>query len=212
MTLTIKNISNKKRMLLHVGCGQKHLKDLPDYFAEGWREIRYDIDESCKPAIQGDITDLKGIRDASIDAIWSSHNIEHLFAHEAPVAIGEFQRVLKDDGFLIITCPDLKTACRVAGERGLDATLYTSRAGPITPRDVLFGHQRSIRSGGHYMAHRNGFDLQSLNALLSRGKFKKVYGERIGYELWFIASNADISTQEAREQLSEIKPKRLEAA
>lgn len=212
MTTAKRRKTAKKRVLLHVGCGRKRLKDLPDYFAAGWREIRYDIDEGCKPTIQGDITDLQGVEDATIDAIWSSHNIEHLFAHEAPVAIAEFQRVLKDDGFLIITCPDLKTACRVAGERGLDAALYTSRAGPITPRDILFGHQRSVQSGGHFMAHKNGFDLQSLNALLSRGGFKKVYGERIGYELWFIACNANISTDEARERLSEIKPKRLEAA
>ncbi len=199
------------RTLLHVGCGQKRLQDLPDHFAD-WREVRYDIDEGCKPDIQGDITDLSEIEDESVDGIWSSHNIEHLFAHEAPSAIGEFQRVLNDDGFLIITCPDLKSACRVAGEKGLDATLYTSRMGPITPRDVLFGHQRSIRSGGHYMAHKNGFDLQSLNALLGKGGFKKVYGERKGYELWFIATNADLTTDEARDRLSKIKPKRLEVA
>lgn len=205
------NTSPDQKTLLHVGCGRKRLSDLPDYFA-GWREVRYDIDDGCRPDIQGDITDLNAVGDATADAIWSSHNIEHLFAHEAPLAIAEFRRVLTEDGFLVITCPDLKSACRVAGERGLDATLYTSRMGKITPRDVLFGHQASIRGGGHYMAHKNGFDLQSLNALLTQGGFRKVYGERKGYELWFIASNAALSTEEARERLSEIKPKRLEAA
>lgn len=203
--------SAEQRNLLHVGCGLKRLQDLPDYFAN-WREVRYDIDAGCKPDIQGDITDPNAISDGSIDAIWSSHNIEHLFAHEAPVAIREFQRVLSKDGFLIITCPDLKSACRVAGEKGLDATLYTSRMGPITPRDVLFGHQRSIRSGGHYMTHKNRSGLQSLNALLSKGGYKKVYGERKGYELWFIASNAALTIDEVRDHLSKIKPKRLEAA
>lgn len=62
------------------------------------------------------------------------------------------------------------------------------------------------------MAHKNGFDLQSLNALLSKGGFKKIYGERKGYELWFIASNAVLTTEQARDHLSKIKPKRLEAA
>jgi len=203
--------SAEQRNLLHVGCGLKRLQDLPDYFAN-WREVRYDIDDGCKPDIQGDMTDLNAISDCSIDAIWSSHNIEHLFAHEAPVAIREFQHLLSKDGFRIITCPDLKSACRVAGENGLDATLYTSRIGPITPRDVLFGHQRSIRSGGHYMTHKNRSGLQSLNALLSKGGYKKVYGERKGYELWFIASNAALTIDEVRDHLSKIKPKRLEAA
>lgn len=201
-----------QKTLLHVGCGKKTLKQLPSPFANGWREIRYDIDEGCEPDILGDITDLSGVADASVDAVWSSHNIEHLFAHEAPRAIAEFRRVLTGDGFLIITCPDLRSACRVAGEKGLDATLYTSTMGPITPRDVLFGHQASISSGGYYMAHRNGFDLQSLNALLTGGRFRRVYGERKGYELWFIASNADISTDEARDRLADMKPKRLEVA
>ena len=202
----------RNKTLLHVGCGKKRLTDLPDYFASGWREVRYDIDPSCEPDIQGDITDLAGVKKASADAIWSSHNIEHLFAHEAPKAIAEFRRVLKKKGFLILTCPDLKSACRVAGERGLDATLYTSRMGPITPRDVLFGHQRSIRAGGEYMAHKNGYDLTSLNALLSRGGFRKVYGERIGFELWFIALNEEVSTEKARDRLADVKPDRLKAA
>ncbi len=202
----------KTKTLLHVGCGQKRLKDLPSFFATGWEEVRYDIDEACAPDILGDITDLANVEKSSVDAVWSSHNIEHLFAHEAPKAIAEFRRVLKAKGFLVITCPDLRAACKVAGERGLDAALYTSPAGPITPRDILFGHQASIRRGGHFMAHRNGFDLQSLNTLLSRGGFKKVYGERIAYELWFIAFNSEVSTETARAHLREIKPKRLEAA
>lgn len=209
MNITISKAEDK--VLLHVGCGRKQIGNLPDHFASGWTEIRYDIDPSCAPDIVGDITDLSAIEDGSIDAVWSSHNIEHLFAHEAPRAIAEFRRVLKKDGFLVITCPDLSAAMRMAAKDGLDAMLYTSGMGPITPRDVIFGHQASIRAGGHYMAHKNGFDLKSLNALLSRAGFPKVYGERRGYELWFIACNASLTTDKARERLTEIKPKRLEA-
>ena len=62
------------------------------------------------------------------------------------------------------------------------------------------------------MTHKNGSDLQSLNALLSKGGYKKVYGERKGYELWFIASNAALTIDGVRDHLSKIKPKRLEAA
>ena len=62
------------------------------------------------------------------------------------------------------------------------------------------------------MTHKNRSGLQSLNALLSKGGYKKVYGERKGYELWFIASNAALTIDEVRDHLSKIKPKRLEAA
>ena len=42
---------------------------------------------------------------------------------------------------------------------------------------------------------RTGPACKSLNALLSKGGYKKVYGERKGYELWFIASNAALTTE-----------------
>ena len=44
---------------------------------------------------------------ASVDAVFSSHNIEHLYPHEVPLALKEFMRVLKPDGFVLMTCPDL---------------------------------------------------------------------------------------------------------
>lgn len=205
MTVTITKV--KDRVLLHVGCGKKRLAQLPEHFAKGWREIRDDIDAGCDPDIVGDIIDLGAIEDDAVDAVWSSHNIEHLFAHEAPVAIAEFRRVLTSDGFLIITCPDLASAAKVAATKGLGATLYTSIMGPITPRDVIFGHQASVKAGGHYMAHKNGFDLISLNALLNDAGFAKIYGERRGYELWFIATNVSMTTESIRARLSEIRSK-----
>ncbi len=205
MTITITEA--KDRVLLHVGCGKKRLAQLPEYFAKGWSEIRYDIDPGCHPDIIGDITDLGAIEDGAVDAVWSSHNIEHLFAHEAPVAISEFRRVLAKDGFLIITCPDLSSVVKVAATHGLDAVLYKSGLGPITPRDVLFGHQASIRAGGHFMAHRNGFDLKGLNALLNGAGFAKIYGERHGFELWFIATDVRMTTENIRKRLANIRSK-----
>lgn len=205
MTITI--APAKEKVLLHVGCGRKRLTELPDHFATGWSEVRYDIDPGCRPDIVGDIMDLNAIEDGSVDAVWSSHNIEHLFAHEAPTAVTEFRRVLTNDGFLIITCPDLASAVKVAAAKGLDATLYTSTMGPITPRDVMFGHQASIKAGGHFMAHRNGFDLQGLNQLLLNAGFAKIYGERRGYELWFLASNKPMTTEEIRDRLAQIRGK-----
>ncbi len=157
--------------LLHVRCGQKRLRDLPDYFA-GWREIRYDIDERCNPDIQGDITDLSAIKSGSIDGIWSSHTIEHLFAHEAPVAIAEFHRILTNNGFLTVTCPDLKSACRVAGKKG------------GTPRSTPPACVRSRRE----------------TSCLA------INGQSV------LATNADLTTDEACNHLSEIKPGRLEVA
>jgi predicted SAM-dependent methyltransferase len=38
-----------------------------------------------------------------MDALYSSHNIEHVFAHEVVPTLKEFRRVLKPDGFVVIT-------------------------------------------------------------------------------------------------------------
>jgi len=68
-----------------------------------------DIDPSVAPDIVGTMTDMSAVATASIDAIFSSHNIEHLYPHEVPIALAEFLRVLKDDGFAVVTCPDLRS-------------------------------------------------------------------------------------------------------
>ncbi len=177
------------KTLLHVGCGPKTISNLPQYFSKGWAETRFDIDEKVKPDIIGTLTDMAAVEDDSCDAIWSSHNIEHLFAGEAHTACREFLRVLKPGGFIVITCPDLRVAVEFAAKHGIDETLYTSSAGPITPRDIIFGHQAAIKRGNEYMAHKNGFDLQSLNQLLSNAGFPIVYGLRKSRNLWFIAGD-----------------------
>ena len=85
------------------GCGPFSAEKLHSVFrGPNWREIRVDIDPAVKPDIQASITDLrKDVPDASIDAIWSSHNIEHLYDHEVDPALREFVRVLRPEGFAL---------------------------------------------------------------------------------------------------------------
>ena len=97
-------------VFLHVGCGPKH-KDRTPFASQNWREIRLDIDSAVQPDVIGTMTDMKAVRDASVDAVFSSHNIEHLYPHEVPIALAEFYRVLKPDGFVLLTCPDLQSVC-----------------------------------------------------------------------------------------------------
>ena len=70
------------KTILHVGCGRA---PLPAHFrSPEWREIRYDIDPAVQPDLVGSMTEMAELRDASVDAIWSSHNLEHLLPHEVP--------------------------------------------------------------------------------------------------------------------------------
>ncbi|MDU7589974.1 MAG: methyltransferase domain-containing protein, partial [Acidovorax sp.] len=84
---------------LHIGCGPKRKdKTTRGFNTDAWTELRFDIDESVNPDLVGTMTDMSAVADASVDAIFSSHNIEHLYPHEVPKAFQEFLRVLKPDG------------------------------------------------------------------------------------------------------------------
>ncbi|WP_407495230.1 class I SAM-dependent methyltransferase [Pseudooceanicola sp. MF1-13] len=191
---------SREKTLLHIGCGPKRLKHLPSYFQSGWTEVRLDIDPSVNPDITASITDLSGVEKGAYDAVWSSHNIEHLFHHEAIEMVKQVRQLLTPDGWFVVTCPDIKSAMRHALKHGLDDPLYHSAKGPITPRDVLFGHLASIEAGNEFMAHRNGFDLKSLASVFDQSGFRKFYGHRRATNLWFIAGSFP-STEAAKAQL-----------
>jgi predicted SAM-dependent methyltransferase len=40
---------------------------------------------------------MSALATGSVDAVVSSHNMEHLYPHEVPLALAEFVRVLKPD-------------------------------------------------------------------------------------------------------------------
>ncbi|MCW6511431.1 class I SAM-dependent methyltransferase [Lichenifustis flavocetrariae] len=181
-------------VVLHVGCGPKDIRRMPAYFQDGtWREIRLDIDAAVRPDVLGSMTDMGAVESGSVEAVFSSHNIEHLFPHEVPVALAEFQRVLGPTGFALITCPDLQTvASHVANGRLLDP-LYQSGLGPITPLDILYGHRESIARGNHFMAHRGGFTMRTLGAALQETGFGRVviHRRQPHFDLWAVAMRTD---------------------
>ena len=183
------------KKLLHVGCGPKNKTNTTKIFAgEGWEETRLDIDEEVKPDIITTMTDLSMIKDNEYDAIYSSHNIEHLFAHEVDIALKEFSRVLDNEGEIFITCPDMERAAKEIIKGNFLGVLYESPAGPISAIDVLFGHRESIRNGKHYMAHRVGFTLKILLGLLKAHGFNTVAGISDNmnlYALGLIEKNSD---------------------
>ena len=125
------------KTFLHVGCGPKRKdKTTRGFNLPEWNELRLDIDEKVNPDIVGTMLEMSAVADESVDAIFSSHNIEHLYVHEVPLALKEFLRVLKPDGFLVVTCPDLQSVCALIAENKLTEPAYTSPAGPITPLDL----------------------------------------------------------------------------
>lgn len=198
------------RTILHVGPGhRKNGAKLPPVFQGGdWREVRLDIDPANEPDIVGTMLDMAAVADASVDAVYSAHNIEHVHAHEVLVVLGEFLRVLKPDGFLVVTCPDLQAICRLVVEDKLADAAYMSPAGPITPLDILYGHGAALAAGHHYMAHKTGFTLKTLtHALLSAG-FQSIGGKcrQRGLDLWVVASKGPMEDDQLRALAEKVLP------
>ena len=120
--------------------------------SENWREIRLDIDPAVQPDVIGTMTEMQAVVDASVDAVFSSRNIEHLFP-EVPIALAEFHHP-QARWFVLLACRSLSVCARVANDQLTDAA-YQSGMGPITPW-IYCGHRASMKAGNLYMAHRYG--------------------------------------------------------
>ena len=191
------------KTFLHVGCGPKHKdRTTRGFNTNHWKELRFDIDESGQPDLVGTMTDMSSVASGSVDAVFSSHNIEHLYPHDVPVALAEFLRVLKPDGFAVITCPDLQSVCALIAEDKLTEPAYTSPAGPIAPLDILYGHRPAMARGNLYMAHRCGFTQKVLTGTLQAAGFATVAAKRRGhpyYDLWALGTASALPEPELRE-------------
>jgi SAM-dependent methyltransferase len=153
-----------------------------------WEEVRLDIDPEVKPDVVGSITELDlSFSPQSFDAVWSSHVLEHLYAHEVYPALRQFFRVLKPHGFALIMSPDLEAVARYIVNHGIASVAYESPAGPIRPLDMLYGHTRAIEGGHVHMAHRTGFTAERLGNLLLSAGFSTVSTRTENFEVCALA-------------------------
>jgi len=195
---------------IHVGCGNKYKdKTTKEFNTIFWSEIRLDIDKNVNPDIVGSITDMSSIESGSVEAVFSSNNIEHIYAHEVPRALSEFLRVLKPDGFLVLTCPDLQSVCALVAEDKLLEPMYVSPVGPVSPLDTLYGYGPFLSRGDLYMAHRCGFTQRVLTNHLRACGFPGVICARRGetfHELWAVATKNHLSKTQLRQLASKHFP------
>ena len=188
-------------VVLNAGCGAPDGAALPGYFQD-WKHLRVDINPLAEPDLVASISDLSAIPDGTIDAIWSTHCMEHLFAHEVPLALAEFRRVLAITGFACIIVPDLQAIAEWISSDRLHETIYESAAGPVTAHDMVWGFGPAIAQGEVAMAHRCGFTptlfLQRLN---DAGFPEIVLRRRSNLELGALVLAQTAATSERRESL-----------
>jgi len=168
------------KTLLNVGCGYTNISQLKSFNRVTWKEIRLDIDIKVKPDVVGTLTDMSLIETGSVDAIYSSYNLDHIYAHEVPIALKEFYRVLNEDCIALVKCPDIQTVCELIAQDKLLEPLYEVKGwAPIYPIDIIYGNRQQIQSGNEYMAKKVGFTYSVLNNTFAEAGFKSRYSGRI---------------------------------
>jgi predicted SAM-dependent methyltransferase len=110
----------------------------------------FDIEMRPEVDYIGDAADLSQFEDESIDEIYASHVLEHFNYHlnnELILTLKEWHRVLKPNGKLMISVPDLSILC----------ALYLT---PELSVDDRFRLMRAIFGGqiNQYDIHKVGFD------------------------------------------------------
>ncbi len=183
-----------QKKVLHVGCGPLARAKLHESFlTDDWQEIRLDINPAAHPDIVASITDMRDVASASFDALYSSHNLEHLPPHELSLALCEFFRVLKPTGYALITLPDLQQAAELIAAGREEETVFMTNKGPITPLDMLYGF-RPFLAKNPYMAHQFGYTAATLGKALREAGFVHVAVERDGeFNLWAVASPTTVA-------------------
>lgn len=168
-----KSDTTRSRVFVNAGCGHSGSSSVPMYF-DSWQQLRVDIDLSTNPDMLTSVTDLSVIEDATMHAVWSSHCLEHLFAHEVPMALAEFRRVLCQDGFACIVVPDLQAIANLIAKDRLDECIYESPSGPVTAHDMIWGFGPALASGQTAMAHHCGFTPTPLLKILTDAGFEEI--------------------------------------
>lgn len=190
---------------LHVGCGLKRKHQTTQGFnRDEWDEIRFDIDPSVGPDITGSMTDMSAVEAGSVNAVFAAHSLVHLYPHEVQAAIAEFRRVLAPDGFLLLTCPDLQSICKLVADGKLTEPVHDSPAGTVAPIDILYGMRTSLAQGNHFMAHRSGFTDKVLTATVKACGFGATASMRRDapfYDLWLLATR-DASSEDVLRNLA----------
>ncbi|MBD1937497.1 methyltransferase domain-containing protein [Microcoleus sp. FACHB-68] len=139
---------------LHIGGQEPH----PD-----WKIL--DIEPRPEVDYIADAADLSQFASNSVDVIYASHVLEHFYYginNELGNTLGEWHRVLKPGGRLLVSVPDLQTLC----------WLYLHPNLTVIERHhlmrIIFGGQTN-----EYDVHKIGFDAGTLALYLAEAGFEE---------------------------------------
>lgn len=147
-------------MKLNIGCG-RHVLD-------GWTNI--DIQRSGRakrdPEIFADVREIP-LPDECADEVMAIHVFEHFFPWECPGLVGEWRRLLKPRGKLILELPNLEKCCKNI----LDGI---HKGGKHADQLGMWGLYGDPREQDPFMMHKWAWTPQTLTGFLERHGFERI--------------------------------------
>jgi len=135
---------------------------------DGWKILNIQPKEGVDYI--GSITDLSQFESESVDEVYASHVFEHVLQKNALDTLKGIQRILKPQGKLYISVPDLDTLCQIFID-------------PKAPKEVKFQAMRMMFGGQiddfdiHYMGWNQEFLFEHLQiAGFSQGTRVESFG------------------------------------
>lgn len=114
----------------------------------GGREVKpgwkiFNIEPQDGVDYVGDIRDMSGFGDETVDEIYGSHVIEHISQRDMSQTLKGFHRILKPGGRLMVSVPDLEVLCKLFLTGGIskDVRFHVMRmmfGGQTTPADFHY--------------------------------------------------------------------------
>lgn len=128
----------------------------------GWKILNIQPGEQVD--FIGNCTDLSRFASGSVEAIYASHVLEHLgYLDELPQAIKEFRRVLRNDGRLQVSVPDLEALSRLFVDPRLDMSMR------FHVMRIMFGGQTNAHD-----FHKAGLTYEFLTDYLTVAGFRDI--------------------------------------
>ena len=135
---------------LNLGCGSTPFENF----------INIDIRNLPSVDVVDDVGKLTKFKSNSVDAIYACHVLEHFGRHQYMKVLERWYSILKDEGILRISVPDIGEVCNQYS-KGMS---FKKLVG------FLYGGQ-TYKENYHYI----GFDFESLESDLKSVGFKAVY-------------------------------------
>lgn len=174
------------KKLLNLGGDRVPPTNLPPVFKPGeWDVLRQGNKVETQPHVLADLWHMPTVAQETMDAVYSSHNLEMLYVHQAQLALAEFFRVLKPGGFAIVSVSDVQAVAAYVAEGRLEGKLYDSAMGPVSPIDLLYGFRKDIEEGKRE-GHKCGFSAVTLARSLQKAGFTSVTVRREWINLWAV--------------------------